>query len=194
VRRGWNRRASWCAAIVVAVAVLPACASRQFHQVTCEPDDPSMVLAAQSVPTASLLPCIEDFPVGWIFGGSEISNGLSSFWLDSDRAGFQAVRVQLTETCDVSEAVEVTPGQDEAGTRRFEEPISLRPQFVANRYYVFEGGCVTYRFAFNTSVEPALAVDIDEALSFRSRLLFVERMRETVGLELCGFGASPCPG
>jgi hypothetical protein len=179
---------------VVAVAVLPACASRQFHQVTCELDDPSMVLAAQAVPTASLLPCIEDFPVGWIFGGSEISNGLASFWLDSDRAGFQAVRVQLTEACDVSEAVEVTPGQDEAGTRRFEEPISLRPRFVLNRYYVFEGGCVTYRFAFNPRVEPALAVDIDEALSFRSRLLFVERMRETVGLELCGFGASPCPG
>lgn len=153
-----------------------------------------MVLAAQSVPTASLLPCIEDFPVGWIFGGSEISNGLSSFWLDSDRAGLQAVRVSLTETCDVSQAVEVTPGQDEAGTRRFEEPISLPPRFVANRYYVFEGGCVTYRFAFNPRVEPALAVDIDEALSFRSRLLFVERMRETVGLELCGFGASPCPG
>jgi hypothetical protein len=194
VRRGRSRRASWCAAIVVAVAVLPACASRQFHQVTCELDDPSIVLAAQAVPTASLLPCIEDFPVGWIFGGSEISNGLASFWLDSDRAGFQAVRVQLTETCDVSEAVEVAPGQDEDGTRRFEEPISLRPQFVANRYYVFEGGCVTYRFAFNPRVEPALAVDIDEALSFRSRLLFVERMRETVGLELCGFGASPCPG
>ncbi|MGH2672950.1 MAG: hypothetical protein ACRDHC_08235 [Actinomycetota bacterium] len=194
MRRRWSRRASWCAAIVVAVAFLPGCASRQFHHVTCELDDPSMVLAAQAVPTASLLPCIEDFPVGWIFGGSGISNGLSSFWLDSDRAGLQAVRVSLTETCDVSEAVEVTPGQDEAGTRRFEEPISLRPRFVANRYYVFEGGCVKYRFAFNPRVEPALAVDIDEALSFRSRLLFVDRMRETVGLELCGFGASPCPG
>lgn len=191
--RRWSRGA-WCAAIVVAVVLLPGCASRQLNQVTCELDDPSMVLEAQAVPTASLLPCIEDFPVGWIFGGSEISNGLSSFWLDSDRAGLQAVQVSLTEACDVSEAVEVTPGQDEAGTRRFEEPISLRPRFVANRYYVFEGGCVTYRFAFDPSVEPALAVDIDEALSFRSRLLFVERMRETVGLELCGFGASPCPG
>jgi hypothetical protein len=187
-------RVSWCAAIVFAVAVLPACASRQLHQVTCELDDPSMVLAAQAVPTASLLPCIEDFPIGWIFGGSEISNGQASFWLDSDRAGFQALRVQLTETCDVSEAVEVTPGQDEAGTRRFEEPISLRPRFLGNRYYVFEGGCVTYRFAFNPSVEPALAVDIDEALSFRPRISFVEYMRETVGLELCGSGASPCPG
>jgi hypothetical protein len=179
---------------VVAVALLPGCAARQLNQVTCEVDDPSMVLAAQAVPTASLLPCIEDFPVGWIFGGSEIENGLARFWLDSDRAGFRAVQVLLTETCDVSEAIEVSPGQDEAGTRRFEEPISLPPRFVANRYYVFEGGCVTYRFAFNPNASPALAVDIDEALSFRPRLPMVERMRETVGLELCGFGASPCPG
>jgi hypothetical protein len=192
--RRWSRRAAWSAAIAVVAVLLPGCASRQFHQVTCELDDPSMVLAAQAVPTASLLPCIEDFPVGWIFGGSDISNGLASFWLDSDRAGFQAVRVQLTESCDVSEAVEVAPGQDEAGTRRFEEPISLPPRFELNRYYVFEGGCVTYRFAFNPRAAPALAVDIDEALSFRPRLLFVERMRETIGLELCGFGASPCPG
>jgi len=194
VIHGWSRRASWCAAIVVALAVLPACESRQFHQVTCEVGDPSLVLAAQAVPTASLLPCIEEFPVGWIFGGSDIENGLASFWLDSDRAGFRAVRVSLTVTCDVSEAIEVTPGQDEAGTRRFEKPISLRPQFVADRYYVFEGGCVTYRFAFNPNASPALAVDIDDALSFRPRLPLVERMRETVGLELCGFGASPCPG
>lgn len=191
---GWSRRASWCAAIVVALAVLPACESRQFHQVTCEVSDPSLVLAAQAVPTASLLPCIEKFPVGWIFGGSEIESGLASFWLDSDRAGFQAVRVSLTETCDVSEAIEVTPGLDESGTRRFEEPISLPPRFAANRYYLFEGGCVTYRFAFNLNASPALAVDIDDALSFRPRLPLVERMRETVGLELCGFGASPCPG
>jgi hypothetical protein len=192
--RRWSRRASWCAAIVAVAAFLPACASRQLHQVTCEVDDPSMVLAAQAVPSASLLPCIEDFPVGWVFGGSEFENGLATFWLDSDRAGFQALRVQLTETCDVSEAVEVTPGQDEAGTRRFEEPISLPPRFVLNRYYEFEGGCVTYRFAFNPDAAPALAVDIDEALSFRPRTSFVEYMRETVGLELCGFGASPCPG
>ena len=192
--RGWGRRAAWCAAVVVAVAFLPGCASRQLHLVTCVIDDPSMVLAAQAVPSASLLPCIEEFPVGWIFGGSEFENGSATFWLDSDRAGLQAVRVLLSESCDVSDAVEVTPGQDEAGTRRFEEPISLPPRFELNRYYVFEGGCVTYRFAFDPRAAPALAVDIDDALSFRPRLLLVEQMRETVGLELCGFGASPCPG
>jgi hypothetical protein len=178
----------------VVLVLLTSCEARQLQQLTCERDDSSLVLAAQAVPTATLLPCIEKFPVGWIFGGSEIRSGLVRFWLDSDRAGFQALEVRLTRECDVSQAVEVTPGADEAGTRRFEEPISLPPRFLANRYYVFPGGCVTYRFAFDVDASPTLSFEIDEALSFRSRAFLVERMREQAGLELCGAGASPCPG
>lgn len=186
------------AALGIAVAVLcvllPGCAARQFQQVTCDEDDESLVLAAQAVPTAVLLPCIVEFPVGWIFGGSEIRSGLVRFWLDSDRAGFEALEVRLTRDCDVSEAIEVTPAADEVGTRRYEEPISLPPRFLSNRYYVFQGGCVTYRFAFDRAASPTLTFEIDEALSFRPRSDLVERMRELVGLELCGAGASPCPG
>lgn len=175
-------------------ALLSGCAARQFQQVTCDEDDESLLLAAQAVPTTTLLPCIEEFPVGWFFGGSEIRSGLARFWLDSDRAGLRALEVRLTRDCDVSEAVEVTPSADEAGTRRFEQPPSRPPGFVSNRYYVFPGGCVTYRFAFDLDASPTLAFDIDEALGFRPRAALVERMREQVGLELCGTGASPCPG
>ena len=174
--------------------LLASCESRQLQQITCEPGDASLILVAQAVPTATLLPCIAEFPVGWIFGGSEIRSGFVRFWLDSDRAGLQALEVRLTRRCDVSNAVEVTPGADEAGTRRFEEPISLPPRFVANRYYVFDGGCVTYRFAFNVNAAPTLSFDVDEALAFRPRDELVEWVREQDGLELCGAGASPCPG
>lgn len=178
----------------VCFVLLASCESRQLQQVTCEPGDASLILVAQAVPTATLLPCIAEFPVGWIFGGSEIRSGSVRFWLDSDRAGLQALEVRLTRQCDVSNAVEVTPGADEAGTRRFEEPISLPPRFVANRYYVFDGGCVTYRFAFNVNAAPTLSFDVDEALAFRPRDELVEWVREQDGLELCGAGASPCPG
>ena len=178
----------------VCFVLLASCESRQLQQVTCEAGDASLILVAQAVPTATLLPCIAEFPAGWIFGGSEIRSGFVRFWLDSDRAGLQALEVRLTRQCDVSSAVEVTPGADEAGARRFEEPISLPPRFVANRYYVFEGGCVTYRFAFNVDASPTLSFDVDEALSFRPRAALVAEMRKQVGLELCGAGASPCPG
>jgi hypothetical protein len=188
-----KRLATAVAAGVIVVA-LNGCQARQFQQLTCDQDDASLVLAAQAVPTATLLPCIEEFPVGWIFGGSEIRSGLVRFWLDSDRAGLQALEVRLTRTCDVSRAVEVTPAADEVGTRRFEEPISLPPRFELNRYYVFPGGCATYRFEFDVTASPTLAFEVDEALSFRPRSELVERVREEGGLELCGAGASPCPG
>jgi hypothetical protein len=189
-----RRVASTLVALGVVGALLSSCAARQFQQHTCEEDDGSLVLAAQAVPTATMLPCVEEFPVGWIFGGSEIRSGLARFWLDSDRAGLQALEVRLTRDCDVSDAVEVTPGADEVGMRRFEEPISLPPHFVSNRYYVFPGGCVTYRFAFDVDASPTLSFDVDEAVGFRPREALVELMRERVGLELCGAGASPCPG
>ena len=47
----------------------------------------SMILSAQAVPSAALLPCIAALPSGWSIGGADIASGKSSFWLDSDRAG-----------------------------------------------------------------------------------------------------------
>jgi hypothetical protein len=188
------RRAATVVTLAVVGVLLTGCEARQFQQLTCEEGDASLVLAAQAIPTATLLPCIEEFPVGWNFGGSEIRSGVVRFWLDSDRAGLQALEVVLTPECDVSNAVEVTPSADEVGTRRFEEPISLPPRFELNRYYVFPGGCATYRFAFDVNAAPALAFEVDEALAFRPRSELVERVREEDGLELCGAGASPCPG
>jgi hypothetical protein len=183
-------------AVVTAVlaTVLTSCAARQFWQARCDRDLGMLALAAQAVPSATLLPCIEEFPVGWVFGGSDVRSGLVRFWLDSDRAGIQALEVQLTRRCDVSNAVEVTPHPDEAETRRFEEPLSLRPGFVSNRYYVFPGGCVTYRFAFDVGASPTLSFDVEEALAFRPREELIDWVRDQVGLALCGAGESPCPG
>ena len=50
----------------------------------------SMILSAQAVPSAALLPCIAALPSGWSIGGADIVSGKASFWLDSDRAGARA--------------------------------------------------------------------------------------------------------
>ncbi len=85
-----------------------------------------MILTAQAVPTAALLPCIAALPPGWQAGGADISSGKARLWLDSDRAGPRAVAITLTATCDTSGAEQVPPGQ--SGTRRFERPLSLAGQ------------------------------------------------------------------
>ena len=150
----------------------------------------SMILSAQAVPSAALLPCIAALPAGWSVGGTDIASGRASLWLDSDRAGPRAVTVTLTATCDTSGAQQIP--SDQPGTRRFEHPLSLAPQFSGLRFYTFPGGCVTYRFSFAQGTSPALAVAVDNALAFQSRSTLVNYVRHTEGLMLCGRGAA-CP-
>jgi hypothetical protein len=152
-----------------------------------------LILAAQAVPSATILPCIDAYPVGWTFGGTRITNDAFRFWLDSDRAGLRAVEVRLTEGCTVGSAVEVVPGEDEVGTRRFEAPLALPPNYAVNRYYTFEGGCIEYRYRFRGTDDPALALEADQALGFRTREDLVTDLA-AIGLHLCGAGAPPCAG
>jgi hypothetical protein len=147
---------------------------------------------AQSVPSAAYVPCISDFPVGWTFGGERIRNGQTEFWMNSDRAGFRALKVLLTPICDVRRAVEVPPEPGEPPMKRYEEPKVLPPTFSGNRYYVFPGGCVTYRFSFLHGGTFAQVVEASQALSFADRALGVRELAKE-GLILCGRGVR-CPG
>jgi hypothetical protein len=151
----------------------------------------SMILSAQAVPSAAMLPCIAALPSGWSIGGADITSGKVRLWLDSDRAGPAAITVTLTATCGTSGAQQIP--SDQPGMRRFEHPLSLVPRFSDLRFYTFPGGCVTYRFAFAPGVSPVLAGAADSALSFQPRSALVDFVRHSEGLALCGRGAA-CPG
>ena len=151
----------------------------------------TMILAAQAVPSAALVPCVASLPSGWSVGGANIASGHAKFWLDSDQAGPQAVTVTLSATCDLSGAQQIP--SDQPGTRRFERPLSLRPQFTDLRFYTFPGGCATYRFSFAAGKSPLLAIPVNSAVAFVPRARLVAYIRSTEGLALCGRGA-PCPG
>jgi tRNA A-37 threonylcarbamoyl transferase component Bud32/membrane-associated phospholipid phosphatase len=151
----------------------------------------SMILSAQAVPSAALLPCIAALPSGWTIGGADIVSGKTSLWLDSDRAGPRAVTVTLTATCDTTGAQQIP--SDQPGTRRFERPLSLVPQFSGERFYTFPGGCVTYQFRFAPGASPVLADTASTAVGFVPRSRLVGYVRQTEGLALCGRGAA-CPG
>ena len=154
----------------------------------------AMILMAQAVPSATSLPCVASLPTGWKHGGMRLERGLGIFWLDSDRAGRDAVSVMVRPRgeCTVASASEVP--SDESGMRRFERPERLTPHLLATRTYLFPGGCVTYRFAFDSRETASLLFDADSALSFQSRAELVERVRVRNGLRLCGAGAPPCAG
>jgi membrane-associated phospholipid phosphatase len=151
----------------------------------------SMILSAQAVPSSAKLPCIAGLPSGWTVDSTDIRNGQTQFWLDSDRAGNRAIAVTLTARCDTSGAIRIP--SDQPGARRYERPLSLQPQFTLVRMYTFAGGCVTYQFSFVPGAAPSLGIPIDTAVTFEPRSVLVEYVQRTEGLALCGRGA-PCRG
>ena len=192
-RRGRVRAA--IVALVAAAVLLPGCGGLYPQEPTCGGKEAkALILAAQAVPSATLIPCIAQFPSGWSYDGSRIGSGSAQFWLNSDRAGFHALEVTLTASCDVSDAVEVTAGANQPGVRVYEEPLSLPPTFQVNRYLRFSGGCVTNEFRFAAGASATLALEAQQALSFVSRSVLVERARDETRLVLCGAEAPPCPG
>jgi hypothetical protein len=200
VLQRWSiRRIALAAAMlaIITVAVFetgdvffPAARNLGVYPPTCGTGH-SMILSAQAVPSAALLPCIAALPSGWTIGGADIASGKTSLWLDSDRAGPRAVTVTLTAACDTTGAHQIP--SDQPGTQRFERPLSLVPQFSGLRFYTFPGGCVTYRFSFTPGASPVLAGAAGSAVSFQPRPTLVDFVRRTEGLALCGRGAA-CPG
>ena len=56
---------------------------------------PAVVLMAQSVPSATLLPCVNALPVGWSFARLDANDRHAKFWLSSDRGGDGSVSVSV---------------------------------------------------------------------------------------------------
>jgi tRNA A-37 threonylcarbamoyl transferase component Bud32/membrane-associated phospholipid phosphatase len=70
-------------------------------------------LMAQSVPSASLVPCVQLVPVDWKIANVAVNNGRSVITLD--RAGKAAMRVELTASCDLAGATEVASAEGRGG-------------------------------------------------------------------------------
>jgi len=172
-------------AVAIGISALPASAIGA-HPPVCGTGH-SMILSAQAVPSSAKLPCIAGLPSGWTVGGTDMRNGQTEFWLNSDRAGNRAITVTLTARCDTSGAVRIP--SDQPGARRYERPLSLQPRFTLVRMYTFAGGCVTYQFSFAAGAAPSLGIPIDTAVAFEPRSVLVDYVQRTEGLALCGRGA-----
>jgi len=105
----------------------------------------AVLLMAQSVPTASWVPCVRTaVPTGWAYLHLDARNGIATFSFDSDLFGQPAVAVRLEPSCDISGATRVPT--DREGLTRFERVQQTSPSFIGQRYYVFPGGCITFAF------------------------------------------------
>ena len=187
------RRVAIGAVATFALVAASCSADLGVEPICSQPDDPVMVLEAQSVPTATHLPCLAELPIGWTFSGILVDDTGTTLWLDHDRAGFQALEVELTTSCDTSSGVEVPPSPDELGMLVFQEPTSLDP-YTGTRSLTFEGGCIVYRYRFAQDSEPALVTEADRAVSSVSRASVVSSVERDLDLSVCGAGAPDCAG
>jgi hypothetical protein len=156
-------------ALVVATAVAgcsgPTTASQELP--TCTEGDEGaangVILMAQSVRTASWVPCLKAaIPLGWDFEYLDARNGQSLFRLSSDRDGLrQEIDVRLEPSCQTTGSTEIRSDRD--GMQRFERVRMTTPRFEGERYYVFDGGCIVFdfRLAGDNRGEPlALATQV----------------------------------
>jgi hypothetical protein len=116
----------------------------RVNNVSCGDLEP-LWLMAQSVPSASLIPCMQLVPAGWSVANVAVNNGRSLITLHHDQAGKAAVVVRLTASCDLTGATEVT--SEQPGARRYVRIDRNAPEYSATRAYVFPGGCITQRFS-----------------------------------------------
>jgi tRNA A-37 threonylcarbamoyl transferase component Bud32 len=125
-------------------------------------------LMAQSVPSASLVPCVQLLPVGWSVHEVTVNNGRSVITLDHDRAGDRALVVRLAAACDPGGAVEGPSAI--AGVRHFQRiESSTGGGFGATWYDQFPGGCVTSRLRLTTDPNGEFAAQAPQVLGFTTR-------------------------
>ncbi len=132
--------------------------------------NPVLVLMAQAVPSASLIPCVHAVPASWRHGEVSVRTGRASFAFASasvDSPESVPLTVELTPRCDVSGATEVP--SDEPGTRRLERLWSVSPSYVGERFYVYEGGCTTLRFALSGQDQVQAVGESSLAVGFLTR-------------------------
>jgi tRNA A-37 threonylcarbamoyl transferase component Bud32/membrane-associated phospholipid phosphatase len=144
----------------------------------CEPHEP-LLLMAQSVPTASLVPCIEILPAGWSLEEEAmvVGNDRSRFTMTSDRGG--VLVTELTASCDLSGAVEVT--SERPGARRYLRIERNAAGVATTRAYTFPGGCVTERLVAPEASRQQLASEASFALDFTTRDALAAALRRDSG-------------
>jgi len=116
----------------------------RLGNLACTDLEPQWLLA-QSVPSASLVPCVRSLPAGWSVAQVTVNNGRSVIPLNHDRAGTGVLVVQLAAGCDPRGATQMP--SDQPRVRRYQRIDRLAPRFEATRFDLFPGGCVTAQAA-----------------------------------------------
>lgn len=139
----------------------------------------ALVLIAQSVPSASAIPCLDHAPPDWIMQEFDVSDRRGRVVLGYEPQQDQRLTVDVVPLCDPAGGTEVPSGV--AGVRRFDRAVRSGSSVADQRYYVYPDACTILRFQLSGAVSGPLAADIGEAFSFVTRDEIDRRVRELSG-------------
>jgi hypothetical protein len=155
----------------VAIGGLPQCTPRPGTV------SAGVVVMAQAVPSARWLPCVRAVPVGWTFDELKPRDGSATFSLSAGPDGQRALVVLLRPTCDTGGSTEVPSG--EPAMRRYDGPVRANPGYSSERHYVFDGGCVTYRFDLRGASAAQPVTPLTAAMGFVNRAELARLVHDT---------------
>ena len=136
-------------------------------------------LMAQSVPSASLVPCLRPLPAGWSVAGVTINNGQSVIPLNHDRAGTNVLVVRLTAACDTRGATPMVSTQPQV--QRYQRIQRQAPGFEATRFDRFPGGCVTTQATVPAANRTEVTSQLATILHYTSRQALQQALDERSG-------------
>jgi tRNA A-37 threonylcarbamoyl transferase component Bud32/membrane-associated phospholipid phosphatase len=156
----------------------PVATPTRVGNLACTDLEPQWLLA-QSVPSASLVPCLHSLPVGWMVGNVTINNGRSVIPLNHDRAGTGVLVLRLTTHCDIRGATQVS--SDQAQVQRYQRIDRLTPRFEATRFDRFPGGCVTAQAAVPAANRAEVASQLAAIVGYTSRQALQQALDQRSG-------------
>ena len=174
--------AAMIAAMFAAATALTGCAATSSDMAPRCDDPLRLAIIAQSLPTATYVPCLRDLPEGWSSSGFDATQSGTSFLLDSDRSPERPVQVQLTATCRPGIASPSPPRAP--GVLTYTRLTSVRPRFSGTLYDVFPGGCVSYAFDFALGSQIALMEQFEGAVGLYPRQQLQLVVKQKLGVEL----------
>jgi tRNA A-37 threonylcarbamoyl transferase component Bud32/membrane-associated phospholipid phosphatase len=177
IQRWTLRRVGLLAAMVLLLVLLfqqglgvaynePAQTPTRVGNLACTELEPQWLLA-QSVPSASLVPCLRPLPAGWMVGNVTVNNGRSVIPLNHDRAGTGVLVLRLTAHCDPRGATQITSNQPQM--QRYQRIDRLTPRFEATHFDLFPGGCVTAQAAVPAANRAEISSELTTILHYTTR-------------------------
>jgi hypothetical protein len=149
--------------LLVVVMLGSACGAPENEQPACRSDSPT-ILMAESVPTASLVPCVDALPAGWTYHTFEADESAAAFSLEQQDGDGQ-LEVQLLSSCQATGERVALGGFPTVQQYRSVEDGGALVVWTST----FPGGCVREQLSFPA---PPTALDVDRihrAISFLPR-------------------------